>query len=129
MSAASATGPIRRWAPLTAAVSWTALIVLCLAWETVLAPLRPGGSWLVLKCVPLLFTARGVVLTRPKAMQWSLLLVTLYAAEGVIRLGEPPPHSWLAAAELLLAAVFYVAAIIHLHPLKKAARRARGRDA
>ena len=30
------------------------LIALCIAWETVLAPLRPGGSWLVLKVLPLL---------------------------------------------------------------------------
>ena len=29
------------------------LIVLSLCWELWLAPLRPGGSWLVLKALPL----------------------------------------------------------------------------
>ena len=35
-----------RW---VATGSLLALIVLCLAWELVLAPVRPGGSWLALK--------------------------------------------------------------------------------
>ena len=39
-----------RW---LAAGSLLALIALCLAWELVLAPLRPGGSWLALKALPL----------------------------------------------------------------------------
>ena len=34
--------------------SLLALIVLCIAWEMVLAPIRPNGSWLVLKVIPLL---------------------------------------------------------------------------
>ena len=37
-----------------AAVSLVALLMLCLAWELWWAPLRPGGSWLVLKALPLL---------------------------------------------------------------------------
>ena len=32
----------------TAVAALLALIALCLAWELVLAPLRPGGSWLAL---------------------------------------------------------------------------------
>lgn len=40
---------------LGAAASLVALIILCVAWELVLAPLRPGGSWMVLKVIPLLF--------------------------------------------------------------------------
>src|SRR6218665_570662 len=35
-----------RW---LASGSLLALIALCLAWELVLAPLRPGGSWLALQ--------------------------------------------------------------------------------
>jgi len=34
--------------------SLIALIILCLAWELWLAPLRPGGSSLVFKVLPLL---------------------------------------------------------------------------
>ena len=42
-----------------AVASLLALIVLCLAWELFLAPLRPGGSWLALKALLclVLFTA------------------------------------------------------------------------
>jgi uncharacterized membrane protein len=36
------------WLHAVAVVSLLALIVLCLAWELWLAPLRPGGSWRVL---------------------------------------------------------------------------------
>ncbi|MEY3883932.1 MAG: hypothetical protein RLZZ379_1210 [Pseudomonadota bacterium] len=39
---------------LGASVSLIALILLCLAWETVLAPFKPGGSLLILKSLPLL---------------------------------------------------------------------------
>src|SRR5690606_28653235 len=39
----------------TASVCLIGLIALGLAWELWLAPLRPGGSWLVLKVIPLLF--------------------------------------------------------------------------
>ena len=38
-----------------------ALVMLCLAWELWLAPLRPGGSWLALKVLPLLWIAPGIV--------------------------------------------------------------------
>ena len=40
---------------LTASASLAALILLCLAWELWLAPLRPGGSYLALKALPLVF--------------------------------------------------------------------------
>ena len=43
----------RGWS-LAASASLVALIVLCVAWEAWLAPLRPGGSWMILKVVPLL---------------------------------------------------------------------------
>jgi uncharacterized membrane protein len=47
--------------PRIAALSLIALIALCIAWEIWLAPLRPGGSWLALKAVPLLFALRGIL--------------------------------------------------------------------
>ena len=39
------------WATVS---SLLALIALCVAWELFVAPIRPGGSWLVLKVLPLL---------------------------------------------------------------------------
>ena len=50
-----------RYFHLGACSSLIALILLGLAWELVLAPLRPGGSWMVLKVLPLLLPLRGVL--------------------------------------------------------------------
>jgi uncharacterized membrane protein len=68
-----------------AAASLVALIVLCVAWELALAPLRPGGSWMVLKVVPLLLPLRGVLKRNIYTMQWSSMLILLYFAEGIVR--------------------------------------------
>ena len=53
-----------------ASVSLIALIFLCLTWELWLAPLRPGGSWLVLKLLPLLAALMGVLRGRRYTLQW-----------------------------------------------------------
>jgi uncharacterized membrane protein len=105
-----------------AQASGFALIVLCVAWEAWLAPLRPGGSWLVLKAVPLLALAPRVARADPKGLQWAVLMTPFYLAEAAVRLFEPLPYRACAAGELLLAAVFFVAAIVVLQPYKRAAR-------
>jgi uncharacterized membrane protein len=119
----SALTPAQRHAVRLARASWIALLALAVAWEWQLAPLRAGGSWLLLKAVPLALLARGVWRADLKAMQWALLAVPLYAAEGAVRAFEPGPAARLAALELLLAATFYAAAIVYLRPFKRAARR------
>jgi uncharacterized membrane protein len=62
-----------------------ALAVLGLTWELWLAPLRPGGSWLVLKVIPLLLPLRGLLHGRRYTFQWLSLLIWLYFTEGVVR--------------------------------------------
>lgn len=111
-----------------AQAAWIGLIVWCLAWEAWLAPLRPGGSWLVLKLVPLLFTLRGVLRGEPDALQWSLLIVLLYLAEATVRLFEPAPVRWMAIVELALVLAFFVAAIVFLRPYKRASKARRARE-
>jgi len=109
-----------------AAVTWVALLLLAVLWEWLLAPLRPGGSWLLLKAVPLLLPLAGVLRGDVKIMQWALLLVLLYIAEGSVRAADPPPAGTLAMIEIALGLVFFIAAIVYLRPFKKAARaRAR----
>ena len=44
-----------------AAASLLGLFLLCLLWEIWLAPLKPGGTLLFLKAVPLAFAVRGVL--------------------------------------------------------------------
>jgi uncharacterized membrane protein len=54
--------------------SLLALIALCLAWELWLAPARVGGSWLVLKTLPLLAPLFGLLHGRRRTFQWTAFL-------------------------------------------------------
>jgi uncharacterized membrane protein len=94
-----------------AATSLIGLIALCVAWELWLAPLRPGGSWLVLKCLPLLFPLMGILRGRRYTYQWASLLIWFYVAEGATRaFTDAGPARVLACAECLLGFVFFFAA-------------------
>ena len=115
----------QRGARRVAVGAWFALAALCVLWELWLAPLRPGGSWLVLKVLPLLAPMRGLVRADAAAFQWATLIVLLYVAEAAVRAFEPAPYSTLAWIELALAATFFTAAIVYLRPFKLAARRRR----
>ncbi|MGH8808354.1 MAG: DUF2069 domain-containing protein [Noviherbaspirillum sp.] len=107
-----------------AAASLIALILLCVAWELVLAPLRPGGSWLVLKVLPLLLPLRGVLKRNLYTMQWSSMLILLYFIEGIVRAtsdqGLSATLGWI---EVGLVCVFFFCAILYLRPYKKAAKK------
>lgn len=107
-----------------ASAALLALIVLCVAWETVLAPIRPGGSWLFLKALPLAFPLRGVLRGNLYTYQWASMLVLLYLMEGVVRaMSDPAPMSAaLAGLEIALSLVFFIAAILYVRPAKRAAR-------
>jgi uncharacterized membrane protein len=123
---APALSPAQRAAWNIAAASWLALLALTVLWEWRLAPLRPGGSWLILKAVPLLLPLRGVLRGDVKVMQWALLLVLLYIAEGGVRAMDAPPAGMMAMIEIGLGLAFFAAAIVYLRPFKQAARaRAR----
>jgi uncharacterized membrane protein len=89
-----------------------ALIVLCVVWEMWLAPLRPGGSWAVLKALPLLAPLFGMLHGRRYTAQWSSMLVLGYAAEGIVRAwSEQGPARSLALIELALSVVYFVCAV------------------
>ena len=88
-----------------AALSLVLLIALCVAWELWLAPVRPGGSWLVLKVIPLLLPLRGVLKSDNYTMQWSTLLIWLYFTEGAVRAtSDHGLSAELGAAEVALSA-------------------------
>jgi len=108
-----------------AVAAWLSLIALALLWETWLAPLRPGGSWLALKALPLAFALRGLLRADAYTLQWALMLSLLYVLEGAVRIFEAAPVNLLAAMELALALLFFGAAIVYLRPLKRAARARR----
>ncbi len=99
---------------LTASASLITLIFLCVAWELWLAPIRPGGSWLVLKALPLLLPLMGILKGRRYTYQWASMLVLAYFTEGVARAwSDKGLSAWLAGGEVLLSVVFFFAAIYY----------------
>lgn len=91
------------------------LIALGLAWELWLAPLRPGGSWLALKVLPLCLPLAGVLRRRLYTYRWVSLVVWLYFTEGVVRAwSDRPPSSWLAGVEIALCLLLFAACAAHV---------------
>lgn len=113
-------------APLTLA-RWLAvgsllgLIVLGLAWELWLAPLRPGGSWLVLKVLPLCIPFAGLLRNRLYTYRWVTLLVWFYFTEGVVRgASDRGASARLAWVEVALCLVLFAACVLHVRMRLKA---------
>jgi len=102
------------------AASLIALIFLGLAWELWLAPLRPGGSLLALKILPLLLPLFGILRGRAYTFQWSSMLILAYLAEGAVRAwSDRGLSAQLALAEALLSLVFFCAAIVYVRTLPR----------
>ena len=94
------------------------LIVLCLAWELWLAPLRPGGSLLALKALPL----AGILKGKRYTYQWSSMLILAYLAEGATRAWSDQGLSQtLAAGEVLLSLVYFAAVVSYARRTRAAA--------
>ncbi|MDQ5887379.1 MAG: hypothetical protein RL210_826 [Pseudomonadota bacterium] len=86
--------------------------MLCLAWELWLAPLRTGGSWLVIKAVLLLLPLFGILRGKRYTYQWSCMFILLYFTEGIMRAwSESGMSQQLALAEVALSSIFFVCAI------------------
>jgi len=100
---------------LTASTSLVALIFLCLAWEGWLAPLRPGGSWMILKAVFLLLPLFGILRGKRYTYKWLSLFIQFYLMEGLLRATSDHGLSqWLAAGETLLATILFVSVILYI---------------
>ncbi len=92
---------------------WFALVVLCVAWEAWLAPLRPGGTWLMLKAAFLLIPLRGILYGRRYTYQWACMFVLLYFMEGVVRAGDPGGVALYARIEIVLTMAVFFAMITY----------------
>jgi len=107
--------------------SLIALILLCTAWELWLAPLRPGGSMLVLKVVPLLLALFGILRGRRYTHQWMSMLILLYFTEGTVRATSDTGLSQqLAIAETVLTLVFFVSSIYYARTTRDSQPRRAG---
>jgi uncharacterized membrane protein len=100
---------------LLAVSSLMGLIVLGLVWELWLAPLRPGGTLLALKVLPLCFPLTGLLKNRMYTYRWLSLLIWLYFTEGVVRAwSDAAPSNYFALAEVLLCVVLFAACALHV---------------
>ncbi|MGC4365180.1 DUF2069 domain-containing protein [Hydrogenophaga sp. R2] len=108
------------------------LIAVGLAWEMVVAPLRPGGSWWALKVLPLALPLAGLLKNRMYTYRWVSLLVWLYFTEGVVRAtsGEAGASTLMAVLQTALCLVLFVACAMHVRiRLKAAGKEAVAADA
>lgn len=109
-----------------AATALCALALLCAAWELSLAPLRPGGSWLALKVLPLLWIAPGVLRGRLYTFRASTMLILAYFAEGAVRAwSDAGLSATLALVEVALSTVYFVSAIAYVRA-DRAVKSAKG---
>jgi len=100
---------------LLAVLSLTGLIVLGLVWELWLAPLRPGGTLLALKVVPLCIPLAGLLKNRMYTYRWVSLFIWLYFTEGVVRAwGDAAPSCYFAFAEVVLCVLLFIACALHV---------------
>jgi uncharacterized membrane protein len=99
------------------------LIILGLAWELVLAPLRPGGTLLALKVLPLCVPLAGLLKNRMYTYRWvSLLVYMRYFTEGVVRAwSDKPPGNLLGLIETALCITLFIACALHVRIRLKAA--------
>lgn len=106
---------------LAASALLIALALLTIAWEGWIAPLRPGGSWLLLKALPPLLLLpkiwRGDVCT----FRWAPLVMLFYFTEGVVRAwSEAGGSRLLASLEIALAVAFIACCWLYIKALPRA---------
>jgi uncharacterized membrane protein len=113
--------PVARPDAAVAATRWLAvgsllgLILLGLAWELWLAPIRPGGSWLAVKVLPLCFPLAGLLRNRMYTYRWVSLVVWIYFTEGVVRAySDRGLSAHLALAEVVLCLLLFAACALHV---------------
>jgi uncharacterized membrane protein len=103
------------WTQRLAVGCLVGLVVLSLGWELWWAPIRPGGSWLALKALPLCIPLAGLLKRRLYTYRWVSLLVWLYFTEGVVRAwSDPMPSRMLAGLEIALCLGLFAACAAHV---------------
>ncbi|UXY16113.1 DUF2069 domain-containing protein [Chitiniphilus purpureus] len=114
-----------QWAAILGVI---ALIGLCLAWELWLAPLRPGGSVLMFKALPLLLPLPGLLKGRRYTYQWCSMFVLLWFTEGVMRAwSEQGMAQYLALAEIALSVWIFAAVVFYARWTRPSLRQASPR--
>lgn len=115
---------------LGASIALITLIMLALAWETLLAPLKPGGSMLLLKTLPLLLPLFGILRGKRYTYQWASMFIWLYFTEGVVRAwSDNGLSAQLAMAEIFLTLIFFGCAIFYARATRASSTNANSSSA
>ena len=112
---------------LIATAAFIDLFILCVCWEWFISPLRPGGSWLILKGIPLLFAIPGIWKGNVYTMQWASMLILLYTTEGLVRILETGANFWLAVLETTISPIGFICLLMYLMPIKREAKALKKR--
>jgi len=107
---------------LIASAATLDLILLCITWEWFISPLRPGGSWLILKALPLIILLPGLWRAKVYTMQWGTMLILVYTTEALVRLSESGWNFWMALLELVFSIIVFVCLLLYLKPIKAEAK-------
>jgi uncharacterized membrane protein len=107
---------------LIASAATLDLIILCIAWEWFISPLRPGGSWLILKAVPLIVMLPGIWRAKVYTMQWGTMLILIYTTEALVRISESGWNFWMALLELVFSVTIFISLLLYLKPIKAEAK-------
>lgn len=107
---------------LIASAATLDLIILCIVWEWFISPLRPGGSWLILKALPLIILLPGLWRAKVYTMQWGTMLILVYTTEALVRLSESGWNFWMALLELVFSIIVFVCLLLYLKPIKAEAK-------
>jgi len=109
-------------AHFVAVASHILLALLCVTWEAFLAPLRPGGTLLTLKALPLLVPMFGLLRERVRAYQWTSLLALAYLCEGIVRAwADAGAAGTLAVLEILLSVALFASCLAYLQARRRVA--------
>ncbi|ABM61488.1 DUF2069 domain-containing protein [Halorhodospira halophila] len=99
-----------------AVTAFVGLVVLMLSWLLWLYP--PADALMPIALItllgPLALTARGVLYGRRYTVAWSAIFVLIYFIHGVTYAAVPGPERWLGIVEIVLAVVYFTAALMYL---------------
>ncbi len=115
------TEQLRQKLRLSAIICMVCLIILCLGWELKWAPLRPEGSWWVLKVLPLVALLPGLLKSHLYSFQWGSMAILLYVMEGLVRATSDitPFSRTLAWTEVFLSTLIFCSLIFYTYTFKR----------
>ena len=106
--------------------AFAGLVLLGLAWELWLAPLRPGGSMLALKVLPLVLALPAIFRGRVRTYQWWSMGILAYLCEGLVRAtSERGTSALLAGGEIALSCLAFGGILAFVRAARAAAARAQ----